>query len=69
MAEGDGLERVFGAMEENRSRGVLLRKKTNFEYRDGRVRVWQGSSHDHGMASGACFDEVVITFNTNPRKT
>ena len=26
----------------------------------------EAASHDHGMASAPRFDEVLVTFNTNP---
>jgi hypothetical protein len=38
----------------------------NFKNTATNHRAWEATSHDHGMASPAGFDEVLVTFNTNP---
>jgi hypothetical protein len=40
--------------------------KYNFSNSASEHPAWEAASHDHGMAGPAGFDEVLVTFNTNP---
>ncbi|HZR85946.1 MAG TPA: hypothetical protein VFB02_04035 [Bradyrhizobium sp.] len=36
------------------------------EIRGSKYGAWEAASHDHGMARAPRFEEVLVTFNTNP---